>query len=241
MNLFDIVKFNSLVDKEEKAKMLAQYAFEFAINKKEFQHYEFVEDIPSIYSKTITELVKYYYEENNWNDDLLENYISFFYTNQRHREVMTGEFDESDEDYISICDDIKEEERLKKIFEKLNFLYYYRIPIFFNGGSFFNKYSLITERIILYFKRNLIEFKKESTTKQKIKISVPQKIKILDELNILGFLQGKGFTKTNSEKLLAELFDVTDKTIRTNFNNRTHEDFAKNKIEEYKNKPSKRD
>ena len=71
---------------------------------------------------------------------------------------------------------------------------------------------------------NLLDITDESIAKT---LSVPQKIKILDELNIKGWLQEKGFTIFQIEQLLSDLFDRTDKTIRDSFSNNKHEDSSK--------------
>ena len=69
-------------------------------------------------------------------------------------------------------------------------------------------------------------------------LSNPQKIKIIEKLNLYGFLQTKGFSKTNFEFLLSQLFDISDKQVRTSFSNKKHEVFAENFIEELKKRPS---
>ena len=80
------------------------------------------------------------------------------------------------------------------------------------------------------------------TTKNEIKnvkyLSNPQKIKIIEKLNLYGFLQAKGFSKTNFEFLLSQLFDISDKQVRTSLSNKKHDAFAENFVEELKNRPS---
>ncbi len=77
----------------------------------------------------------------------------------------------------------------------------------------------------------------DATTQDKTKTSltVPQKIKILDQINLKGYLQGKGFTIFQIEKLVSDLLDRSDKTVRDNFNNPKNTAFAENYITELKN------
>ena len=80
-----------------------------------------------------------------------------------------------------------------------------------------------------------IQKNQESEEKTENKFTVPQKIKILDKLNIKGWLQGKGYTNYQIEILLSNLFDRTDKTIRDGFSNNKHEKSANEYLEELKN------
>jgi hypothetical protein len=80
-----------------------------------------------------------------------------------------------------------------------------------------------------------IQKNQESEEKTEKKFTVPQKIKILDKLNIKGWLQGKGYTNYQIEILLSNLFDRTDKTIRDGFSNNKHEKSANEYLEELKN------
>lgn len=64
------------------------------------------------------------------------------------------------------------------------------------------------------------------------KYSTPEKIKVLDKLNVKGWLQEKGFSVFQIEALLSDLFDVTDKTIRNGFSNNKHDKTAENIISE---------
>ncbi|MSN85649.1 hypothetical protein [Riemerella anatipestifer] len=68
----------------------------------------------------------------------------------------------------------------------------------------------------------------------------PQKIKILDTLNIRGWLQNKGLTIFQIEVLLSDLFDISTKSIRNAMSNDIHSDFAENYIKELKQKKAKR-
>ncbi|MFX1613069.1 hypothetical protein JZ948_09235 [Riemerella anatipestifer] len=68
----------------------------------------------------------------------------------------------------------------------------------------------------------------------------PQKIKILDTLNIRGWLQDKGLTMFQIEVLLSDLFDISTKSIRNAMSNDIHSDFAENYIKELKQKKAKR-
>ena len=73
------------------------------------------------------------------------------------------------------------------------------------------------------------------------KYSVPQKIKILDMLNIKGWLMDKhNFTTFQIEELLSDLFDRTDKTIRNSFSDSKHENTAQQYLEELKKVKAKR-
>lgn len=77
--------------------------------------------------------------------------------------------------------------------------------------------------------------------KTDIKYSVPQKIKILDMLNIKGWLMEKhNFTIFQIEELLSDLFDRTDKTIRSSFSDSKHENTAQQYLEELKKIKAKR-
>lgn len=71
-------------------------------------------------------------------------------------------------------------------------------------------------------------------------LSVPQKVKILDELNIKGWLQGKNYTTFQIEQLLSDLFEKTDKTIRSAFSNSNHKKIAENYLEDLKKLKAKR-
>lgn len=77
--------------------------------------------------------------------------------------------------------------------------------------------------------------KTNQSLKKPEKFSLPQKIKILDELNIKGLLQNKGFTTFQTEQLLSDLFDKTDKTIRNGFSNQSHLKTAQDYINNLKN------
>ena len=66
------------------------------------------------------------------------------------------------------------------------------------------------------------------------KYSTPLKIKVLDQLNIKGWLFDKGFSTFQIEALLADLFDVSDRTIRNGFSNSKHEATANKILEEIK-------
>ncbi|WP_312421868.1 hypothetical protein [Epilithonimonas sp.] len=73
------------------------------------------------------------------------------------------------------------------------------------------------------------------------KYSVPQKIKILDMLNIKGWLMDKhNFTTFQIEELLSDLFDRTDKTIRNSFSDSKHENTAQQYLEGLKKVKAKR-
>lgn len=84
------------------------------------------------------------------------------------------------------------------------------------------------------------EHKKKSKITTPDKLSVPQKIKIIDHLNIIPYLmEKKEFSKTNAEKIIAKLFDLSPKQVKNNLQSNLHSDFTKNIIEEIKNQPSK--
>lgn len=83
------------------------------------------------------------------------------------------------------------------------------------------------------------ENKQEKFSTKKEKFSIPQKVKILDQLNIKGWLQEKGYTIFQIEQLLSDLFDRTDKTIRDGFSNNKHEKSAKEYLEELKSLKAK--
>lgn len=73
------------------------------------------------------------------------------------------------------------------------------------------------------------------------KYSVPEKIKILEILNVKGWLMDKhSFTIFQIEELLSDLFDRTDRTIRASFSNSNHENTAKKYLEELKKIKAKR-
>lgn len=72
-------------------------------------------------------------------------------------------------------------------------------------------------------------------------LTVPKKIKILDELNIKGWLQEKNYTVFQIEKLLSDLFDRTDKTIREGFSNQNHKTTAENYLANLKTIRAKRE
>ncbi|MDY3391115.1 hypothetical protein PG653_07825 [Riemerella anatipestifer] len=68
----------------------------------------------------------------------------------------------------------------------------------------------------------------------------PQKIKILDTLNIRGWLQDKGLTMFQIEVLLSDLFGISTRSVRNAMSNDIHSDFAENYIKELKQKKAKR-
>ena len=109
-------------------------------------------------------------------------------------------------------------------------------------------YNKDNNSLLEFFKTELNEFKitlkpsneqlpkdEDFIEKKEGKYSVPQKIKILDELNIKGWLQGKDYTVFQIEQLLSDLFDVTDRTVRSGFSNSKHESTAQGYLKELKN------
>ncbi|MDV3472082.1 hypothetical protein CMU02_11890 [Elizabethkingia anophelis] len=109
--------------------------------------------------------------------------------------------------------------------------------------DFFNLYqlkNLIITKIGNITSDNPIK-QEDIDEKTNSKFNVPQKIKILDELNIKGWLMDKhNFTTFQIEELLSDLFDRTDKTIRNSFSDFKHVNTAKQYLEELKSIKAKR-
>jgi hypothetical protein len=80
----------------------------------------------------------------------------------------------------------------------------------------------------------------DTDEKTQNKFSVPQIIKILDKLNIKGYMQEKGFTDFQTVQLLADIFERSEKTIRNNFDNKNHITTAENYISDLKKLTAKR-
>lgn len=109
-----------------------------------------------------------------------------------------------------------------------------------NGSRPHGDLLAVADSFVKYCDKLLVrEDNLESSTIKKEKFTIPQKIKILDQLNIKGWLQEKGYTIFQIEFLLSDLFDRTDKTIRDGFSNKKHEKNAKEYLEELKNLKAK--
>ena len=71
-------------------------------------------------------------------------------------------------------------------------------------------------------------------------LSIPQKIKILDELNFRGMMQDRGFTDFQTIQFLADVFDRSEKTIRNNLQSKLHSIAANSYIQNLKQVKAKR-
>ncbi|MFX1645085.1 hypothetical protein MPN29_01040 [Riemerella anatipestifer] len=85
-----------------------------------------------------------------------------------------------------------------------------------------------------------IEEQLTTTEEHEKTLTNPQKIKILDTLNIRGWLQDKDLTIFQIEILLSDLFGISTRSVRKDTSSDIHSDFAENYIKELKQKKAKR-
>lgn len=113
-------------------------------------------------------------------------------------------------------------------------------------------YKEDNKNLLRIYKTHLAEYKStlaiekqsskdlETDGLQPEKFTVPQKIKILDKLNIKGMMAEKGYTDFQTVQLLADIFGRTEKSIRNNFDNQNHTDTAEKYIADLKELKAKR-
>lgn len=92
----------------------------------------------------------------------------------------------------------------------------------------------LEKRIIKGLISDEIDTVGEMDEKTSNKFTVPQIIKILDQLNIKGIMGDKGFTDFQTVQLLADIFGRSEKSIRNNFLSKIHTTTANNYISDLK-------
>lgn len=217
---------NGLFDKSTRKNLDLYFLREYKTAKE--KHYTLIEFFTGL-KLAIDDLIEDYNNQKKEAITILNNDIEFETKNPRSWET-------EEEAKRSLTN-------LKRKAETINSEFLFRI----SNSEYETEIPFKTLEAVSFFialaldKANNEETAIEETDEPKpSKYTTPQKIKILDQLNIKGWLQDKGLTIYQIEHLLADLFDVTDKSIRNAFKNTIHESTAKEVISEIRSLKAKR-